>query len=165
MSNHTAESSGFRYVKAILCAGALAATFDLIFACTFHGIMSHVTPDRVLKSIASGWLGMDAFTGGIGTELLGFFSHYGILIGAAALYCLAAIKLPWMNRNALVCGAVFGVCIYAFMHLVVLPLSNAPHFKATVIGTTADFSMHVLVIGPTIALVIRRWLGSAPIHT
>src|ERR1700710_479617 len=98
--NSRAASTGSRYLKAIVLAGVLSATLDLIFACTFHGLMSGVTPDRVLKSIASGWLGMDALTGGIGTDALGFFSHYGILIGASALYCLAATKIPWMNRYA-----------------------------------------------------------------
>ena len=157
MNSHAA-STGSRYLKAIVLAGVFSATLDLIFACTFHGLMSGVTPDRVFKSIASGWLGTDAFTGGVGTQALGIASHYGILIGAAALYCLAAVKMSWMDRYAFACGALFGVCIYAFMHLVVLPLSNAPHFKPTTIGTIADFSMHFLVIGPVIALTVRRYL-------
>jgi len=39
----------------------------------------------------------------------------------------------------------------------VLPLSAAPHFKSTMIGALSDFAMHVLVLGPAIALVVRHF--------
>ncbi len=146
-----------RNVTAVLLAGALAATFDMIFACTFNGLRSGVTPERVMQSIASGWLGMDAFKGGAATAALGFVSHYFIVIVAAAMYFFALARSQWMRNNAVLCGALYGVCIYAFMHLVVLPLSNAPAFKSSWVGMSADFSMHVLVIGPTIALMLRKF--------
>jgi hypothetical protein len=129
----------------------------MIFACTFNGLRSGVSPERVMQSIASGWLGMDAFKGGTAAAALGFASHYGILIGAAALYYLVLARSRWMRDNALLCGALYGACIYAFMHLVVLPLSNAPQFKSSPVGVSADFAMHVLVIGPAIALSLRKF--------
>ena len=52
---------------------------------------------------------------------------------------------------------VFGVGIYCTMNYIVLPLSNAPHFKAALPGALSDFAMHVLVLGPAIALVVRRF--------
>jgi uncharacterized membrane protein YagU involved in acid resistance len=150
-------SSVSRNVMAVLLAGVIAATLDMIFACTFNGLRSGVSPERVMQSIASGWLGMDAFKGGAGAAALGFVSHYGILIGAAVLYYFAAVRSRWMRNNALLCGALYGVCIYAFMHLVVLPLSNAPQFKSSPVGMSSDFAMHVLVIGPAIALSLRKF--------
>lgn len=146
-----------RNVTAVLLAGVIAATLDMIFACTFNGLRSGVSPERVMQSIASGWLGMDSFNGGAATAALGFVSHYGILIVAAALYFVVLARSQWMRNNALLCGALYGVCIYAFMHLVVLPLSNAPQFKSSWVGMSADFSMHVLVIGPAIALSLRKF--------
>ena len=86
-----------------------------------------------------------------------FVSHYGILIIAAALYYVALVRSRWMRGNVVLCGALFGVCIYAFMHLVVLPLSNAPPFKSSWVGMCSDFAMHVLVIGPAIALSLRKF--------
>ena len=47
---------------------------------------------------------------------------------------------------------VFGVAIYCTMNYIVLPLSAAPHFKANLVGALSDFAMHVLLLGPAIAL-------------
>ena len=146
---------------AIALAAVVAGSLDLIFAFTFHGVMSHVSPTRVLQSIATGWFGMDALNGGVSTAAIGFFSHYGILLGAALVYYGATQVCPWLDRHAYLCGMVFGIGIYGVMHLVVLPLSNAPAFKGTTVGTIADFSMHVLVIGPAMALTLRRFVQSA----
>jgi len=49
----------------------------------------------------------------------------------------------------------FGVAIYCTMNYVVLPLSAVPHFKSTTIGALSDFAVHVLLLGPAIALVVR----------
>ncbi len=157
-----ARAKSWRALVAILVAGAIAASLDLVFACTFHGLRSGASPVRILKSIASGWFGTDAMAGGVGVAMIGFVSHYAILIVAAALYFAATRWMTWMNRHAYLYGALFGLCIYVFMNWVVLPLSNAPHFNGSTVGTVADLSMHVLVIGPTIAVALRRL---APIAT
>jgi hypothetical protein len=146
-----------RYLIAILLAGVISGSLDLTFAFTFHGLRSGTGPIRILQSIASGWLGTDAFKDGIAAAVLGFFSHYGILIVASALYLIAMLRLRWMTAHAYVYGIAYGVAIYLVMNFVVLPLSNAPHFKPTVLGTACDFSMHVLVIGPAIALSLKRF--------
>ena len=157
-ANAIARSSASRNATAILLAGVIAATCDMIFACTFNGIRSGVSPERVMQFIASGWVGYDAArAGGLATAALGFVSHYGILIVAAALYFVPLARSQWMRSNPVLGGALYGVCIYAFMHLVVLPLSNAPPLKPNWIGMSADFSMHVLVIGPAIALSLRKF--------
>jgi hypothetical protein len=146
-----------RYLTAILLAGLIAGSLDLTFAFTFHGLMSGVSPIRILQTIATGWLGLDALKGGVAAAALGFVSHYGILIGASALYLIAMLRMRWMTAHAYLYGMAYGVMIYAFMHLVVLPLSNAPHFKPNVLGTVCDFSMHMLAIGPAIALALKRF--------
>jgi uncharacterized membrane protein YagU involved in acid resistance len=156
--NAIAGSSASRNLVAVLIAGVIAATCDMIFACTFNGLRSGVPPERVMQFIASGWIGYDAAkAGGAATAALGFVSHYGILIVAAGLYFLALARSPWMQRNAALCGVLYGVCIYAFMHLVVLPLSNAPKLSSNPVSMGSDFAMHVIVIGPAIALSLRKF--------
>ena len=159
--NSRATSQRSQNALAVVLAAIIAGSLDLIFAFTFHGIMSHVWPMRILLSIATGWFGAASMQGGAGIAAIGFFSHYGILLGASAIYFAAARAMPWLNRRPYLYGVVFGICIYAVMHLVVLPLSNAPAFKATTIGTVADVLMHTLVIGPAIALSLRRFAHRA----
>ena len=146
-----------RYLIAILLAGIISGSLDLTFAFTFHGLRSGIGPIRILQSIASGWLGTDSFQDGIPAAILGFFSHYGILTVAAALYLIAMLRMRWMTAHAYLYGMAYGVAIYLTMNYIVLPLSNAPHFKPTVLGTTCDFTMHVLVLGPAIALSLKRF--------
>jgi hypothetical protein len=143
MNTSVATSSNTtRYLTAILLAGIISGSLDLTFAFTFHGLRSGIGPIRILQSIASGWLGTDSFQDGI---------------PAAALYLIAMLRMRWMTAHAYLYGMAYGVAIYLVMNFVVLPLSNAPHFKATVLGTTCDLSMHVLVIGPAIALSLKRF--------
>src|ERR1700733_9633571 len=93
-------SKAGRYVVAVLIAGIISGSLDLTFAFTFHGLRSGIGPIRILQSIASGWLGTDSFQDGIPAAILGFFSHYGILIVASALYLFAMLRLRWMTAHA-----------------------------------------------------------------
>jgi hypothetical protein len=144
-----------RSLRAILLAGAAAATLDLTFAFTFYGATVGVSPVRVLQSIASGAFGMASFAGGIAAAAFGLVAHYLILIVAAAFYYAASVHLPALRRHAAACGMLFGVAIYCVMNYVVVPLSAAPRFKSTPLSVTSEFLMH-MVLGLTIALIVRR---------
>ncbi|HJT96711.1 MAG TPA: hypothetical protein VJ696_00205 [Rhodanobacteraceae bacterium] len=153
----TASSARRGALVTIVAGGALSATIDLIYACTYHGIRSGVPPVRILQSIASGLLGRASYEGGIASAALGFAAHYLILIGAAAIYYAASRRFALLTARPMLAGMIFGVGIYCTMNFIVLPLSAAPHFKGTLAGTLSDFAVHVLLLGPAIAFVIRRF--------
>jgi uncharacterized membrane protein YagU involved in acid resistance len=141
-------------LRAILLAGAAAATFDLAFAFTFYGATLGASPIRILHSIASGAFGLAAFDGGIATAAFGLLAHYFILIVAASLFHVASTRVTVLRRRAAICGPLFGVAIYCVMHYVVLPLSAAPKFRTSTLSIGSEFVMHLL-LGLTIALVLR----------
>jgi len=141
-------------LRAILLAGAAAATLDLAFAFSFYGATVGASPLRILHSIASGAFGMAAFDGGIATAAFGLLAHYFILIVAASLYYAASARVAAFRQRAALCGPLFGVAIYCVMHYVVLPLSAAPKFRTSTLSISSEFVMHLL-IGLTIALVLR----------
>lgn len=145
-----------RPVAAILWGGLLAASFDLTFALVFNGARG-VEPIRVLQSIASGWLGRRSFEGGWATAALGVASHYFILLVAAAVYYAASRKLAFLTQRAVLWGVMYGMAIYLFMHLVVLPLSAAPAFKSSIEGALSDFTVHMFLIGLSISLAVRKY--------
>lgn len=150
-SGRTARAEALR---AILLAGAAAATLDLVFAFSFYGATVGASPLRILHSIASGAFGMAAFDGGLATAAFGLLAHYFILIVAASLYLAASTRVAALRQRAAACGPLFGVAIYAVMHYIVLPLSAAPQFRTSTLSTSCEFLMHLL-IGLTIALVLR----------
>jgi hypothetical protein len=149
----------------IVTGGALAAALDLAYAFTFYGVRNGVGPERILQSIASGVLGKNAYAAGWPGALLGLALHFFIAIVAAFVYFEAAKQLSVLARRPWLCGAAFGVLMYGFMNLVVVPLSRFPGaqtFPALVLAT--GLLVHMYLVGVVIASFCRRALSEAIIR-
>ena len=145
-----------RFWIAALAGGLAAATLDIVYAFAWLG-MSGRSPLFVLQSVASGWLGRGAFTGGIAAGALGLASHYGISIAAAALYGAAVRGSAWIRAQWILGGIAFGVLVYLFMNFVVIPLSAAPFGPPwTARAFIQGFISHALVFGLPIAWVWNK---------
>jgi uncharacterized membrane protein YagU involved in acid resistance len=115
----------------------------------------------VFRSVAAGALGPAARDGGVKVAILGLFFHFLIAIIAAAVYFIASRVLPFMIRHAVICGILYGLCVYLVMYGIVLRVS-AIHSQLypwsypwpVLIGNVL---IHTLGIGLTIALVTRRF--------
>ncbi|MES1210747.1 MAG: hypothetical protein ABUL63_00305, partial [Acidobacteriota bacterium] len=116
-----------------------------------------VGPVLVLQSIASGLLGKGSYQGGAGSAALGFFLHFVIAFGATAVYYAASRKLRLLVEHPVLCGLLYGIAVYAFMNLVVLPLSviafKPSHTPASI---AQGLVIHMLCVGLPIALAVRR---------
>jgi len=134
----------------ILVGGAVAGTSDLIAAFVTFG-------PGVPRAIAGGLFGRSAFQGGPGTYILGIVLHYFIAFAAAAIYCLASRRLPFLIEHFFVCGLFYGIAIYLVMNLIVLPLS-ALHFMGPYQyrGLLQGILIHMFIIGLPISLALRR---------
>jgi hypothetical protein len=141
---------------AALLGGVIAATLDIVYAFVWLG-MNNRTPLWVLQSVASGWLGKGAFTGGWAAGVVGALSHYGISIAAAAVYGVAVRGSVWIRAHWILGGTVFGILVYLFMNFVVIALSAAPFGpswapRAFIQG----FISHALLFGLPIAWTWHR---------
>jgi hypothetical protein len=141
--------------QTILWGGLSAGVLDFIGACVTNAARG-ITPLRIAQSIASGVLGARAFQGGYRTAALGVALHFVIALGAATVFNLTALKWHWLLEHAYLSGALYGVCVFWFMQLVVLPLS-AIAFKQNFAWpvVAAGLLVHVLCVGLPIALVAR----------
>ena len=143
----------------ILLGWLIAGTLDITYACVFSYVRRGTRPMTVLQSVASGALGRSAFEGGAKTAALGLGFHFLIALIAAAVYYFASRVLRFMVTQAVICGILYGVCVYLFMNCVVLRLS-AIHWttwpwsypKAQLIG---GLLIHMFGIGLPIALAVR----------
>jgi hypothetical protein len=160
LSSVSGAGHGARAVKAILAGGLIGGAFDITYACVvwaFRGI----TPIRVGQSVASGLLGRDAaIAGGVATGLLGFALHFSIALIMAAVYYLAATRIPLLVKRAVWCGPIYGLGLYLTMNYVVLPLSaigraggNGPLYLVI-----PEILVHMFLVGLTMALFTRRAL-------
>lgn len=147
-------------LRAIGLGGLLAGVLDLAAACVNAGL-SGVTPVRVFQAIASGLLGAESYKGGAATAVLGVFLHFIIAFVAAIVYYIVSRRIRFLTGYAVISGVIYGILVYWFMQLVVLPLSAFPgknsfDLKSVITGLI----IHILFVGLPIALVIRRFSKS-----
>ena len=144
--------------RAIVWGGLLAGTGDLVFALGHYGMKL-----KVFQTVAAGLIGREAaFGGGEATFALGVALHYGISLLWAALFCLVALRLPALLRNATAAGLAYGFVVYFGMNNVVLPLSalRTPFWPPKL--DAAAIAAHCFVFGFPIALAARRVLLGGP---
>jgi uncharacterized membrane protein YagU involved in acid resistance len=141
---------------AVFWGGFIAGVLDLAYAIAsvaLRGFKPIVLP----QAIASGLLGMKSFEGGVPTAILGIALEFLITFVATAVYYLASRKLRFLTERAVRWGLLYGVAIYFFMNLIVVPLSAAPKFDHTWASRAGDFLVHMILIGLPMALAVRRY--------
>jgi len=112
--------------SAIIRAGFIAGSLDLIDAFVFFRLRSGSQPVAILHSIAAGFVGRDfARAGGTSTALLGLFAHYLVAFCIVTVYVLLSRVLPILRRDWASCGIAFGIIAYFVMTWFVVPMSNA----------------------------------------
>jgi hypothetical protein len=152
----TAGSTGstMRAVQAIVATGFICGTLDAISA----RIVSGAPWMRISQFIASGVLGPDSFKGGLRTALLGTALHYTIAFGATIVFFAVTRFMPMLLDHALLIGPLYGLCVHLFMQFVVLPMSAIGRKPHTLQGFLIQLAVHMIVVGPSIALTLRAVL-------
>src|SRR5262245_23045261 len=110
----------------VLAGGLLAGALDITYAWLFWAIKAGVTPPRIFRSVAAGWLGPSAVRGGAATAALGLATHFFIAITVSAVYYVLARRIGVLWRRPWSMGALYGALVYVVMNYVVVPLSAAP---------------------------------------
>lgn len=140
----------------ILIAGMLGGALDLLFAVSFAAY-NGAAPSRVFQTIASGVLGDAAFAGGHGVAVLGVACHFCLSLLWAAIFAVAAWRLPALTRRLFLTGAAFGLIVFLCMRLVVLPISAFPRpVTFQPLATMLDLLSHVLLFATPIVLIVGR---------
>ena len=143
----------FRAAQIILIAGLICGTLDGLSALALSGGKFV----RLFQFIASGLLGPEAFKGGMKVAALGVALHFLIALGASAVFYAASRALPLLIDHAVLCGVLFGVAIHLFMNFAVIPMSAIGRRPFNPTGFGLQLLVHMIVVGPTIALTIRHY--------
>ncbi|WP_293389164.1 hypothetical protein [Phenylobacterium sp. RIFCSPHIGHO2_01_FULL_69_31] len=105
-----------------MIAGLAGGAVDLLYA-SGMSVASGQPAARPWQAVASGWIGGPAARdGGMAAVLLGVATHFGIALAMAAVYVLAARRVPALTARPMIAGALYGLMLYGVMYLVVLPL-------------------------------------------
>ena len=139
-------------VSAIVRGGMAAGLLDTLLAMSLW----QISPVTVYQSVASGLLGRASYRGGLATAALGMFLHFFIATTAAAVFWFASRKMNLLVRHWFVFGLAFGVAVYYFMQLIVLPLSNAVRGHPVLWRVVGSIVGHAFLVGLPIAWFARR---------
>ena len=143
---------------AILWGGLLCGVLDITAALVVYGYMG-AKPLRLLQGIAGGLLGPRTYGGGVATALLGLLCHFVIAFSAAAVFVAASRFAPFLVRQAVLSGVLYGIAVYFFMNRVVVPLSAAAKFPFSFKMMVIGIVIHIFCVGLPIALAARRFGG------
>jgi hypothetical protein len=144
-------------LRIIVWAGMLAGVLDLTAAIALS-VWRGRTPVQLLQLVASGLLGSDSYNGGTAAAVLGLALHFLIAFGAAAVFYLASRILPVLTQMPVLSGALYGILVFHFMNLIVLPLSAYPHALPFAPGPfLRGILVHIFCVGLPISMVVSRY--------
>jgi uncharacterized membrane protein YagU involved in acid resistance len=140
----------------IIGAGVIAGTLDIVAACLQYFLRTGKGPEGVLRFVASGLLGMKAFTGGKAYIAAGLLIHFCIAISFAFIFYLLVKHIAAMRGNRLVTGIAYGVFVWVVMNLLVLPLTQAPPLKRSFSSEIQAMGILILCIGIPLAFLLMN---------
>jgi hypothetical protein len=140
-------------VATILIGGLTVGLFDGAYAVIFSAFRG-VSGARVFQSVASGIYGRDSYNKGTTTVILGVLIHFFIATCVVIAYWIAARRIEVLRRRPVLFGGIYGLFVYLFMNLVVIPLSAVP-YRPKLPAIITGVIVHIVLIGIPAALFAR----------
>jgi len=143
-------------LRPILWGGLLCAVLDFVAAISLYGARG-VPVLRIWQGVASGILGPSSFQRGWASGSLGIAVHALVAFSASTVFCLVARQIPALAQRYLLYGPIYGVCVFLFMNLVVIPLSAIPKRHTPVGLVIAQLIIHLFCVGLPISFSANRF--------
>jgi hypothetical protein len=141
--------------RAILTAGLVVGVLDISSAFVIWW-QRGVGARRGLQGIAVGLLGGSAFDGGLVTAGLGLALHFFVAFVVVSIFYLASRKIPFLTKQPLVSGVLYGIGVFIVMFWFVLP-AVFPTFRHRLSNELLQVAIHICLIGLPCALIVRRY--------
>jgi hypothetical protein len=145
-------------MKTLPIAGLIIGTADICCACLNAYLRNGVTPDRVLRYVASGIFGKNAFSEGSSMLAWGLGFHYVIAFIWAFIFLLIYPNLLKISTNHWLIGIGYGIMVWLIMNLAIVPMSQVMTPKMTVYGVTSNMIILIIAIGLPLAFIAKRFL-------
>ena len=140
----------------ILKAGLLAGSLDITCALVQYYLKTGKDPSNVLRFVASGAFGKEAFTGGTTMAVAGLLFHYVIAFSWTIIFFFLYPKIALMRKNIIVTAFLYGAFVWLVMNRVVLPLSAAPPQPFIINQAIIAMLILVFAIGLPLSLFAKR---------
>jgi len=141
-------------LRPILVATAAAGTLDILAAAGLT-LINGRQPADMLRTVASGPFPA-ATEWGAGGAALGLAVHFALMAVMAALFVVAAERLPSLRQKPLRWGVAYGLGTYVVMNLIVVPLRWPAAFPPSPRSVATQLFCHIVLVGIPIALIAAR---------
>lgn len=146
---------GWNTGKRIAIATAIAGTLDILAAIGLTLFYAKRTVAQMLTGVASGPF-PDAKDWGAAAPLAGLAVHFVLMAIMAAVYVLAADRLPALKAKPLLWGLLYGLATYVVMNLIVVPWRFGLPFPPSTVSIVTQLFCHIMLVGIPIALIARK---------
>jgi hypothetical protein len=137
-------------LKTSIYAGLIAGTIDIGAACTIN----MVGPGPILRFICSGLLG-SPLPHEAWVYCLGMVLQWLMSIIIAAIFVVAASRIPALRRRWFPAGIAYGIAVYFVMTFVVVPLSRAKSGHVSMTSFVENL-IAMIVFGLIVAYLAQR---------
>ncbi|HSP14554.1 MAG TPA: hypothetical protein VLV78_07375 [Thermoanaerobaculia bacterium] len=148
------NATSSRPLTTLLIGGLIVGVFDGTYAVVFSAFRG-VSAARLFQSVASGFFGRQSYNMGATTVALGVVIHFFIATCVVLVYGAAAHNLAALCTHPFLFGGTYGLFVYLFMNLVVIPLS-AITFRPKLPAIISGIIVHIVLIGIPAALFARK---------
>ena len=147
--------------KTILLSGFIAGTMDILAAILVYSvIMQKVTAGQILQGIAAGVFGKTIVGTPMAMAVIGLAFHYFIAFCFAIAYFVAYPHIPFLRKQKIISGLLYGIVVWAVMNLIVVPMSNAYHAPFAWPSAIRAAAILMICIGLPISFITSRYYKS-----
>jgi hypothetical protein len=140
--------------RTILWATLVAGTLDILMAIV-DATLSGGSVTGMFRSIASGPFGDGMRESTMGVPL-GLLVHFAIMAVIAAVYVLAARRIPALVRCWWLAGPIYGVGVWLVMYGIVLPTRFGGSLPTEPVAIAKGLFAHCVLVGLPIAWITAR---------
>lgn len=141
----------------VVSAGLIAGSVDLLLAFVKAWWSWSLSPERVLRFVASGLIGDRAFQGPTSIALLGLAIHFLIAFFWTIIFFLVYPRLRLLIPWKFLQGLFYGTFIWVMMNLVVLPLTQAPTGELHWAAAIKEMGVLIVAIGLPLAYIAGKY--------
>ena len=144
-------------LKPIAIATAVAGTLDIVFAMILTVYFGREI-GGMLRYVGSGPF-PQATEMGAGGAILGLLVHFALIAIMAAVYVIAAQRMPALLQRPIQWGVIYGFVTYVVMNWLVVPIRFDTPLPPSPLSMATQLFAHIVLVGIPIALITARYLG------
>ena len=141
-------------LRTIAWATLVAGTLDILMAVIDVSLSGGSVPG-MFRSIASGPFGDGMRESSAGVPA-GLVVHFAIMAVIAAVYIVAARRVPALTRYWWIAGLLYGVGVWLVMYGIVLPARFGGSLPSEALAVAKGLFAHCVLVGLPIAWITAR---------